>query len=41
MDSVLSLQRFQPEPVEGCRASQVSCDSEQSCDSWVSTLRTL
>lgn len=39
MTSVLSLQRLDPEPVEPCSDSAVSCNSEESCNSWFSTLQ--
>lgn len=39
MGHVLALQRLdETEPVENCRHSQVSCPSNQSCQSVISTL---
>lgn len=38
MNQILALQRLSPEePIDGCKSS-VSCDSNQSCPSWFSTL---
>lgn len=38
MQNVLSLQRLSSDPLDPCRNSGVSCDSSESCDSWISGL---